>query len=84
VPTAAVALVLQKLAGEAEHIHLTGAVIQTLQTADGPLETWMLCTFAEVNGVALAARAPGSTWGDIVDDPTTPWMTRLPRREKRP
>ncbi len=85
VPAPALVPFLGKLSGEADRVLVVGAVIQTLPTADGPLETWMLCTFAELDRDAVTTRIPaGTTWDDIVDDPALRWLKRLPAPAKRP
>lgn len=77
VSVAALTEFLNQLPASVDDISAIGAFTQTLPSADGPIETWTVCKFAELRRDVLLASVPDDmTWGDLVDYPGDRFLLR--------
>lgn len=78
VPAAALVPFITTLPEQIDRVLLAGAFTQTVLTADGPVETWTFCRFANLRRHTFtAADLPADlTWGELIDDPRQRWLQR--------
>jgi hypothetical protein len=78
VSAAALVPFITALPAEVDRVLLAGAFTQNVLSADGLVETWTFCRFANLRRHTFtAADLPaGLTWGELVDDPEQRWLQR--------
>ncbi|MEZ4452624.1 MAG: hypothetical protein R3B09_24405 [Nannocystaceae bacterium] len=68
VAPSALAELIDRLPQRIDRVLAVGALTDTIPSADGPIETWTLCPFAEIDRDAIQILARGEvTWGDLLD-----------------